>query len=108
MPKRPKQENENLPEQRDDLELHKLDDEALLFDPLTSNTHRLNNTALEIWKQCDGTHKAADIAARLTELFEVSLADSQLHVDRMLHELRSLHLLVSEEAAINRILFEST
>lgn len=108
MPQKPGEEQDLIPAQRGDIELHRLDDEALLFDPLTSNTHRLNATAFEIWKQCDGTHKAADIAARLTELFEVSLADSQQHVDRMIRELRSLQLLVSDEAELQRILFEST
>lgn len=108
MPRKKKVEQDQNPAVRDDVEVHKLDDEALLFDPLTSNTHRLNATAFEIWKQCDGTQKAAEIASRLTELFEVSLADSQQHVDRMIHELRSLQLLVTDEAVLHRILFEST
>ncbi len=101
-------DSEFLPEQRGDLVLHELDDEAVVYDPLTANTHRLNATALEIWKQCDGSHRAADIAARLTDLFEVSLVESQKHVDRMIHELQSLQMLVADEAALSYLPFEST
>ena len=97
-----------LPAHRKDLIVHELDGEAVVYDPLTANTHRLNSTALEIWRQCDGNHRAADIAARLTELFEVSLSESQKHVDRMIRELESLHMLVADEAAIQTTLFEST
>jgi len=97
-----------FPAHRSDLIVHELDGEGVVFDPLTASTHRLNSTALEIWKQCDGSHQAADIAACLSDLFEVSLAESQKHVDKMIQELESLHMLVSDEEAISRILFEST
>jgi len=97
-----------FPAHRADLVVHELDGEGIVFDPLTANTHRLNSTALEIWKQCDGSHQASEIAARLTDLFEVSLTESQKHVDKMIQELESLHMLVADEAAIGRILFEST
>lgn len=97
-----------IPPHRDDIEVHESAGGATLFDPRTSNMLRLNATALEIWKQCDGSKRAADIAARLTELFEVSLAESQKHVDRMIQELHSLNMLVADEAAISEIHFEST
>ena len=99
---------EFFPALRGDLVVHESDDEAVVYDPLTASTHRLNSTALEIWKQCDGSHRAADIAARLTDLFEVSLVESQKHVDRMIHELRSLQMLVADEAALSYLPFEST
>lgn len=97
-----------VPPHRDDIEIHESAGGATLFDPRTSSTLRLNATALEIWKQCDGSRRAADIAARLTDLFEVSLAESQKHVDRMIQELHSLNMLVADEAAISEIPFEST
>lgn len=97
-----------LPVHRDDLVIQESREGATVYDPLTDHTHRLNATALEIWKQCDGGHRAADIAARLTDLFEVSLAESQKHVDRMIQELHSLQMLVADEAAMSQMPFEST
>jgi PqqD family protein of HPr-rel-A system len=103
-----KDDFEVLPTHRSDLVVRESGDEAVVYDPLTAQTHRLNSTALEIWKQCDGSHRAADIAARLTDLFEVSMVESQKHVDRMISELQSLQMLVADEAALSRIPFEST
>lgn len=97
-----------FPEHRDDVVVRESRKGAILYDPLTTGSHRLNHTALEIWKQCDGSHRAADIASRLTGLFEVSLAESQKHVDRMIAELRSLQMLVADEAALSYLPFEST
>ena len=98
-----------VPPHRDDIEVHESAGGATLFDPRSSQSLRLNATALEIWKQCDGSQRAADIAARLTDLFEVSLAESQKHVDRMIQELHSLNMLVANEAALSEMpFFEST
>ncbi len=97
-----------FPEHRDDVVLYESRTGATLYDPLTAGSHRLNSTALEIWKQCDGSHRAADIAARLADLFEVSLAESQQHVDRMIDELQSLQMLVADEAALSYLPFEPT
>lgn len=97
-----------FPEHRGDLVLRESRSGATLYDPLTASSHRLNATALEIWKQCDGSQRAADIAARLSGLFEVSLAESQKHVDRMINELQSLQMLVADEAALSYLPFEST
>jgi hypothetical protein len=97
-----------FPEHRDDVVLEESRTGATLYDPLSASAHRLNSTALEIWKQCDGSKRAADIAARLAHLFEMSLAESQEHVDRMIGELRSLQMLVADEAALSYLPFEST
>ena len=101
-------DRQSFPEHRDDVVLQKSNNGATLYDPLTAGSHRLNSTAFEIWKQCDGSQRAADIARRLAALFEVSLAESQEHVDRMISELRSLQLLVADEAALSNLLFDST
>src|SRR5262245_24647839 len=100
-------QDEFRPVQRGDLVVREGRNGATVHDPLRSSTHRLNSTALEIWKQCDGSHRASDIAARLAKLFELSLADAQQHVDRMIGELRALDMIVTDEAAISQIPFES-
>jgi PqqD family protein of HPr-rel-A system len=108
MPSKASRNSAFLPEMRSDLVIHGSDDDTTVYDPVTTRTHRLNSTAMEILKECDGQHRAADIAARLTDLFEVSLAESQKHVDRMIHELQSLQMLVADEAAMSHMPFEST
>lgn len=104
----PKSNELDRPEHRTDLEIREVKGGAVVYDPRTSQKLQLNATAYEIWKQCDGSHRAADIAARLTDLFEVDLAESQRQVDRMIKELRSLQMLVADEAAISQIPFDST
>ena len=98
----------NCPEHRDDVQVQEGKGGAVVYDPRTSQKLQLNATAYEIWKQCDGSHRAAEIAARLTDLFEVTLAESQKQVDRMIQELNSLQMLVADEAALSQIPFEST
>ena len=70
------------PPHRDDIEVHESAGGATLFDPVSSKSLRLNATAMEIWKQCDGSRRAADIAARLTRgglrVFEVIDQDYSL------------------------------
>lgn len=104
----PKLNELECPEHRDDVEVKELKGGAVVYDPRTAQKLQLNATAYEIWKQCDGSNRAADIAARLTDLFEVSLSESQKQVDRMIQELRSLQMLVADEAAISQIPFDST
>lgn len=48
-----------------------LDDEAILIDPRTGQIHRLNKTAAAVWSSCDGHTTARQIAAQMTELYDV-------------------------------------
>ncbi len=49
-----------------------LDGEAVLFDPESGRTHRMNETALSIWRACDGTATSRQLAERFTRNYEVS------------------------------------
>jgi PqqD family protein of HPr-rel-A system len=49
-----------------------LDGEAVLFDAVTGCTHRLNATALNVWRACDGTQATDDVARDLAERFDVA------------------------------------
>ena len=69
---------------RADVILHELDDEALIFDATSSDTHRLNGTAYFIWQCCDGTHDLAAIARRVSETFEVSAESALTYVREMI------------------------
>lgn len=64
-----------------------LDNEALLYDPQSMSTHRLNETGLFIWNECDGATTVAAIVARLAGSYDVSRDEALDHVERLLHEL---------------------
>ena len=83
------------PLRRADVILHELDDEALIFDAASSDTHRLNGTAYFIWQCCDGTHDLAAIARSVSEAFEVSAESALTHVREMIELLQERSLLAN-------------
>lgn len=82
------------PVRRGDLTIHELDDEALIFDPATADTHRLNATALFIWRQCDGRRDARVIAERVVDAYDVAMDTATEHVEHLLCKLQERHLFV--------------
>ena len=97
----------SFPEHRDDVVLKKSRNGATLYDPLTAGTHRLNSTVprnLEAmrWKPAGSGHRLATRG-----IVRGESAESQAHVDRMIGELRSLQLLVADEAALSYLPFDS-
>jgi len=77
------------PTRRRDLTVYELDGEALIFDPRTSDTHRLNATAWFIWRKCDGRRDASTIADALTSNYEVDVDAAREHVARILGEFQT-------------------
>ena len=53
------------PSRRDDIELRKLGNEWLLYDPRSGTVHILNATARLVWELCDGAHDQSQIEAAL-------------------------------------------
>ena len=84
------------PVQRTDLTVHELDGEALVYDAATANTHRLNETALFIWRQCRGRQDVQHIAERLTEIYDVSLESAIEHVERMFRAFKEQELVLTD------------
>ena len=87
----------HYPTRRADVTVNELDGEALVYDPATANTHRLNGTALFIWRACDGRQDAQEIARRLTDVYEVSGGAAMEHSTRMITELEKAQLLTAPE-----------
>jgi len=87
------------PKRRRDLTVYELDDEALIFDPQSSDTHRLNATALFIWRMCDGNNPPQRIAEALTENYEVGWDSAREHSERILQELHTHGLVTVENDA---------
>ncbi|MCP4592736.1 MAG: HPr-rel-A system PqqD family peptide chaperone [bacterium] len=48
-----------------------IDDEAVLYDCQTGRIHRLNETALSVWKACDGKATNLQLAERITREYSV-------------------------------------
>lgn len=81
------------PQSRRDVVVYELDDEALLFDPETMSTHRLNETALCIWHWCDGTTDVEGLAAQLKARFDVANDEAREHVLNVVGRFRQLSLI---------------
>ncbi len=84
------------PVRRTDMTVHELDGEALMYDEATGDTHHLNETALFIWRQCDGRQDARRIARGLAKRYDVSLESAVEHVERMLRELAERQLVLTD------------
>jgi hypothetical protein len=63
------------PKKREDLAIHELGDEAMLYDAKNEKIHVLNNTAYLIWKFCDGTHTIKAIVKEINVKFPVIEGD---------------------------------
>ena len=75
------------PVRRSDVTVQELDGEALVYDPVTADTHRLNETAYFIWRSCDGRSTAESVAEQLTESYEVERTEATGHANRVIEEL---------------------
>ena len=72
-----------VPPRRSDVCERNVDGEALLYDPCNGNLCRLNETALVVWRACDGQASAHDIARQLVDSFEVEFDTALDHVDQL-------------------------
>lgn len=77
---------------RDDLVVHELDGEGLIYDPLSADTHRLNETALFIWQCCDGGRASSDIAKSVANTFDITAPAAVPHVEAALEQLKKSRL----------------
>ena len=85
-----------LPPHRADVIEDVMGDEAILFDPLTGSTHRLNETALLVWRLCDGETTTRQIAQHLTDAYDVGFNTALDHIEQILVVLTDARLLTSE------------
>ena len=52
-----------------DLDVHETEDGLIVFDPATDRVHHLNYTAGALFALCQGTHKEAELADMMAELY---------------------------------------
>lgn len=62
-----------VPRKRDGIVQQVLDGEAVLYDQRSGCTHRMNETALAVWRTCDGHSTTLQLAERLTRDYDVLL-----------------------------------
>lgn len=82
------------PRKRTDLIVHEMDGEALVFDKMTADTHRLNATALFVWNACDGNKYVSNIANELSIAYDVQESDAQEHVEHTIDTLVERQLVI--------------
>ena len=82
------------PVRRAGLTVEELDGEAIVFDPETGDTHHLNETALFVWRQCDGLRDAEQIAQAVFEAYDITLPEAVEHVEQILDEFERWGLVV--------------
>ena len=71
------------------------DGEAVLYDAVTGQTHRLNQTALFVWRACDGERTTVAIARMLTEHYDVRFETAIEDVEQILAALAQADLLAT-------------
>jgi PqqD family protein of HPr-rel-A system len=85
------------PPRRSDLNESELDGEGLLYDETTGKTHRLNQTALVVWRLCDDRRSTRELAQELTQAYEVDFERALDHVEQILVRLAEAGLLTATE-----------
>ena len=83
----------HVPARRSDVHVREIDNEALLYDPATGSSHRLNETALFIWQRCDGCHGADELVALTARAYEVSPEEASRAVLELLDALERQRLI---------------
>ena len=57
------------PRVRDDVVFRELEDEWVVFDPVTRRLHALNGTAAVVWEHCGGDLTVGEIAEAVRDAF---------------------------------------
>jgi hypothetical protein len=74
-----------------------IDGEAVIISPDDSHVHELNETASLIWKRADGKHNVEEIAAAVSEEYEVPVIEAEADVRELISMLEQKGLLSARE-----------
>jgi hypothetical protein len=85
------------PKVRDDLTVVELDGEAVIYDERTTEIHRLNATATIVFGLCDGDATIPEIAADLSQAFDVPERVVEPEVRAVIRSFRKVQLLQSTD-----------
>jgi len=91
------------PKIREGLDVLEIDDEAIVFDPESRSLLYLNQPANLVFKFCDGTAYASDMAKDIAEAFGVPESRTVRQVRQIIRTLRGRGFLEDSEAHYRRI-----
>jgi len=96
----------NKPKQKQGLVAITADEQIIIFDPSSQNSHCLNAAARKIWDMCDGEHDRDDMIQGLlavqTEVPDVNADNAEDLVDTALSMLAEQNLLAAQEGMNRR------
>ena len=73
----------HMPLRRHDMRIYQIDGEAVLFDPNSCRMYLLNQTALTVWRRCDGRATTREVAQSLTRNDQVNYETALDHVEQL-------------------------
>jgi hypothetical protein len=82
------------PARRDDVMEYPVDAEAVLFDPTSRNMYVLNESALSVWRMCDGRTTVHEMAGSHMNVHAVDVRTARDDIDRLLGSFAAVNLLV--------------
>ncbi len=72
-----------IPARRSELHDYEIDGEAVIFDTRTHGMYLLNQTALAVFRNCDGRTTMRQVAESLSETYDVAPEDALAHVEHI-------------------------
>jgi hypothetical protein len=85
------------PKARDDLTVVELDGEAVIYDEINGDLHRLNPTATVVFSLLDGAATLEGLARDLAEVYGMPIEQIEPQVRELAAQLGESHLLVGTE-----------
>jgi PqqD family protein of HPr-rel-A system len=76
------------PRLRDDVVSREVDEELVIYDPVSDRTALLNASAAAVLELCDGHHTCDEIARRVAEIFSVDVEAIEAEIGTALEEFR--------------------
>jgi len=73
----------SIPARRKEVRDYQIDGEAVLFDPKTRKMYLLNQTALTVFRRCDGLTTMRQVAESLTNTYHVAMDSALDHVEHL-------------------------
>jgi len=88
------------PRIRDDLTVVELDGEAVIYDEVSGDFHRLNQTATLVFSLLDGSVTLEELARDLSKAYSMKDEDVIAQVSELASQLAASHLLVGTEPGL--------
>ncbi len=82
------------PARRVDIVVCELDGEAVLYDERSGAVHRFNETALTVWKACDGSRCVSEISQALTQRYALGSGEALTEAEKVIRDLEAKGLLI--------------